>query len=50
MIRLAEITVSFGEPMDMEHYRKSKPGREIYENIGKEVMTRIGELRDRAMG
>jgi 1-acyl-sn-glycerol-3-phosphate acyltransferase len=50
MIRLAEITVSFGKPLDMEHYRRSKPGREIYENIGKEAMTRIGELRDRLMG
>lgn len=44
--KIAKIVVSFGKPLDMEPYRKSKASREVYDKIGEEVMARIAELRD----
>lgn len=44
--KLAKVTVSFGKPLDMEPYRRSKASRETYTKIGEEVMARIAELRD----
>ena len=47
MLKPVKVTISFGKPLDMEHYRKSKSSREVYTEIGEEVMTRIAELRNK---
>ena len=47
MLKPAKVTISFGRPLDMEHYRKSKGSRETYTEIGEEVMARIAELQNR---
>jgi len=47
ILKLAKVTVSFAEPVDMAPYRACKGSREIYTSIGEEVMKRIAELKDR---
>ena len=52
MVKPAKITVSFSKPLDMERFRKdraSKASREVYVEIGEEVMARIAELKDKFM-
>ena len=44
MIKSGKIKVYFGKPLDMEKYRKRKGSREIYTEIGEEVMARIADL------
>ena len=46
MLKPAKVTLSFGKPLDMERYRKHKSSREIYDEIGEEIMAKIAELRD----
>jgi len=48
--KLAKVIASFGKPLDMEPYRRSKGSREIYTKIGEEVMAKIAELRDEIVG
>jgi len=50
MLKLAKVTVSFGEPLNMEYYRKLEASRETYVKIGEDVMARIAGLRDGLMG
>ena len=47
MLKPAKVTISFGRPLDMEHYRKNKGSRETYTEIGEEIMARIAELQNR---
>ncbi len=49
ILKLAKITVSFAESVDMAPYRACKGSREIYTSIGEEVMKRIAELKDRSV-
>ena len=50
MLSPAKVTLSFGEPVDIEHYRKCRGDRDVYVKIGEEVMTRIAGLRDKLSG
>lgn len=44
MLKPAKVTISFGKPLDMEHYRRSKASRETYVEIGEEIMAKMSEL------
>lgn len=46
MMKPAKVKLSFGRPLDLEHYRKVKSSREIRAKIGEVVMSSIAELRD----
>lgn len=45
MIKSTKITVSFGEPLDMDKYRNSEASRETYAMIGEAVMSGIAKLK-----
>lgn len=46
MLRTAKVTISFGKPLDMKHYRKCKASRETYVKIAEAVMSKIAELKN----
>jgi 1-acyl-sn-glycerol-3-phosphate acyltransferase len=46
MMKLAKVKLSFGRPLDLEHYRKAASSRETRAKIGEVVMSSIAELRD----
>lgn len=45
MIKSRKVKVYFGKPMDMEKYRECKASREVYAEIGEELMARIADLK-----
>jgi 1-acyl-sn-glycerol-3-phosphate acyltransferase len=45
MMKPAKVKLSFGRPLDLDHFRKARSSREIRAKIGEVVMSSIAELR-----
>jgi 1-acyl-sn-glycerol-3-phosphate acyltransferase len=45
-LRLAQISVTYGKPLEFPVPEGSKPGREEYDNAARRIMGAIAELRD----
>ncbi len=45
-VRAAKITVSFGPPVDLATFRGCEPTKEVYAEVGAELLRRIGTLAD----
>lgn len=46
MIKLAKISISFGEPLNMKIYRSQEASRETYSKIGEDIMSAIAKLKE----
>ena len=49
-IRPAQLTVTFGSPIDFSEVRKLEDKRELYRRMGEQVMQEIANLRDSQVG
>lgn len=49
-IRPAQLTVTFGSPIDFSEVRKLEDKRELYRRMGEQIMQEIANLRDSQMG
>lgn len=47
MVKTAKITIYFGVPIDMDHYRNCEASRETYVRIGEEVMAKISDMKSK---
>lgn len=49
-IRPAQLTVTFGSPIDFSEVRKLEDKRELYRRMGEQIMQEIANLRDSQVG